>query len=125
LLRVDAPGGVTNYTYDSSGNPLQQNALTGIVNSDGSSQAFEYDSNGSLLSQAGFNGQGKIAYSYSAPGVVIETDAAGNTASLTYNAAGKIVRSEDALGNVANYQYNSFGRLSEVTTPTGDTISYT
>lgn len=51
------------------------------------------------------------------------TDAAGQTSSFTYNAAGQILSATDAQGNTSTFAYNPDGYLISVTGPLPDAIT--
>jgi RHS repeat-associated protein len=124
LLSVSGPNGATSYGYESNGNALDQNALTQITNPDGTTENFQYDTQGNLTSQSGANGAGQVTYNYPATGTVTATDAAGNSATLIFDTNGNLAETTDPLGNVTKFQYNSSSELTGVVTPTGGTYTY-
>src|SRR6516164_7659163 len=101
------------------------NALTQIVNPDGTTANFQYDSLGDLISQAGANGAGQVTYGYPATGTFTETDAAVDTATLIFDTNENLARIKDPLGNITKFQYNSAGDLNGIVTPTGGTSAFT
>lgn len=119
LLSVTGPGGTTSYSYASSGNAFVSNALSGITHPDGTTQTYQYDSLGNLASQSGASGVGLTTYSYGPIGTVTETDAKGNTTTLTYDANGNLAKTTNAAGGATKLQYDSKGELTGVTTSTG------
>jgi YD repeat-containing protein len=124
LVSVSGPQGRTNYSYDDSGNPLAQNALTSVTNPDGTTQSFQYDGEGNLASQTG-GSVGSVSYSYSGPGTVVETEANGQSTTLTYDANGNLVSMEDATGSVSHLTYDADGNLTSYTDPLGGTVRAT
>jgi RHS repeat-associated protein len=125
LLSITGPDGTTSYSYASSGNAFIQNALTQIVNPDGTQQTFQYDSQGNLSSQSGSAGTGQITYAYPSVGTVVETDASGNATTLTYGADGNLAQVQDGEGNAAVLQYDANGDLTSAVTPGGGAYDFT
>lgn len=125
LLSVTTLSGTTSYSYSTDSNPLVQNALTQITNPDGTTQAFQYDSQGNLSEKSGPGGAGATTYSYGLTGTVTETDAAGNATTLVYDANGNLAEAIDASGNVTGFQYDGNGNLTGITSPGGGTDQFT
>ena len=124
LLSVTTPAGTTSYGYSTDSNPLVQNALTQITNPGGTTQSFQYDSQGNLSEQSGPGGAGATTYSYGLTGSVTETDAAGNATTLVYDPNGNLAETIDPSGAVTKLSYDSNGDLTGVSTPTGGNYSY-
>ena len=122
LLSVTGPNGATTYSYSSSDDAYVTNALTGITNPDGVQQTFTYDSQGDLASQTGASGI--ISYSYPGAGTLVETDAAGDKTTLSYDESGNLVGAVDAEGNGTTLTYDGNDDLTSVATPLGETYAY-
>jgi YD repeat-containing protein len=76
-----------------------------------------------LASQPAQN-TGQVTYSYPGTGTVTETNAAGNSTTLIFEANGDLAENKDSLGNVTKYQYNSSNELAGVVMPTGATYTF-
>ncbi len=123
LLSASGPDGVTTYSYDSSGNPFTQNALTQITNANGTTSSFQYDNEGDLSAES-VSGTGQISYSHPSIGTVVETNASGDSTTLTYDPNGNLVLAENAAGSATRLQYNSSNELSGITLPDGNTYTF-
>jgi len=77
-----------------------------------------------LASQVG-GGVVSISYTYGGPGTVVETDANGQSTTLTYDTNGNLVSTEDATGGVSRLSYDANGNLTTVVGPDGATYSLT
>ncbi len=124
LLSATSPAGTTRYSYDSSGNPLVRNALSQVTTPDGTTQTFQYNSQGDLSSQSGPGGAGAVSYGYGAIGTVTETDATGAPTTLVYDANGNLAEAIDASGAVTGLQYDSHGELTGVASPGGGSYQF-
>jgi RHS repeat-associated protein len=103
LTRTDPLGRQTSYTYAADGITLSQVRQTGLVND-------------VLATYGNFNVRQQ-------PQTV--TDAAGQSTSLTYNAAGQVLTLTNAKNETTTYSYDTNGRLSTVTGPVaGATMTY-
>ena len=125
LLSVSGPDGTTTYSYVSSSNAFTQNGLTQITNPDGTTQNFQYDSQGNLISESGSGGVGPLSYGYPSAGTFTTTDPAGNTATLIFDANGNLAETTDRLGNVTHFQYNFSNEVTGAVAPSGATYAFT
>ncbi len=98
LMRTDALGDTTAFTYDPS-----FNRATLIRDPLGNTTRFTYDSRGNLIT---------------------ETDANGNVTGYQYDLNGELAIATDALGQQTHFAYDSFGNLVSVTDPLGNTTEY-
>ncbi|MFE4599870.1 LamG-like jellyroll fold domain-containing protein [Kitasatospora indigofera] len=94
-------GATTLYTYDSSGNPLQETNPAGVVT------AYTYDTSGKLLTQSLLNYTGDPT-APSAPTTLVES-------SRAYDPAGRLASVTDAMGNTTAYTYTDDGLTATVT----------
>ena len=108
LTRLDARGVTATYTFDAL------NRVTRVVHSKGGSPSethtFTYDT--------GTNGKGRLT------GL---SDTAGTT-SWTYEAHGRVTAKTQVVAGVTRtvgYGYNAAGQLARLTTPSGQSVTYT
>ncbi|KGB98446.1 LysM peptidoglycan-binding domain-containing protein [Burkholderia cepacia] len=142
LLRTDARGFNTEYTY----NPFGE--LTSLVQEISSGvrvrTSSAYDKRGNLLvrqnvdpgglnllSSVLYDAFGRVIQSTDANGVVrsqqydrngnvvVVTDGTGSQTKLTYDAFGNVLNRTDNTGNTTTYTYSAFNREVTVTTPEG------
>lgn len=119
LSRVDSPFGTVLYTYDSSGLPTRQNAVTAIADLSGSQTLYSYDSQGRLIGQSKAGGVESVAYSYDAfLGLTQTTGGVDNTTAL-FNDRGQEEQVTDALGRVTQFDYDLGGNLIRSVAPDG------
>ena len=144
---TDSFGRATTFTYDSSGEHLvssvnyrqeqttysysiglgapSEHALTQVVNPDGTTLNYSYDSNGRLATRSGCCGAvEQVNYSYDNVGTVTTTDALTNSTKSYFDCLGLVVRTEDPLGNVSQRAYDASGNLLKTTDPAGRTRTY-
>ena len=115
---TDADGNTTNYSYDSQGNLLD------ITYPDSTVQQFTYDPLGNLTETIDQNGD-PIDYTYNSQGLVTqETFADGTEETFTYDAEGNMLTATDASGTIT-MQYDSAGDLTQISYPSGLSLSFT
>jgi RHS repeat-associated protein len=117
------------FTYDAAGRVLT--AGTSAAGTQGSpghqpatSETFQYDDRGLLLSASG--AAGTSAYTYNAAGqMATDTDTAG-ASTYTYDSAGRLATDTDAAsGTTGTYSYNDLDQVSSISYGTGkDTQSF-
>ena len=111
-------GAVLKYTYDVNGD------LTSYTNANGDVIRYEYDSNHYMLRWYDANGNCVVDNRYDGSGrVVAQTDAEGNTATLSYS-DGKTVTT-DNNGNTTTYYYNENKYTTKIVYPDGSTENKT
>lgn len=143
---TDPNGGVTQKTYDPSGNletsidPLGNettytydalNDLTSKTDPLGNVTSYTYDGAGNLLSKtipvAGGSGTATWSYTYgsgsSAGDATSVTDPNGNTTQFGYDSSGDVTSITDAVGNKTTSTYDTDGRRLTRTTPNGGTTT--
>jgi RHS repeat-associated protein len=141
LTATDPMGSVTQYSYDSAGNPrsIVRDAGTGRLNQ---LTSFAYSAAGDVISITDPRGnittnsydaarrlvattapnQLTTTYGYDGNGKVVQTQQSANGAvlrstSATYTLTSKTASATDANGNVTVYAYGVLDRLSRVTDP--------
>jgi RHS repeat-associated protein len=125
LLSVTAPGNLTtSYTYETGSDPETAGALLSVTHPDGSQQVFAYDAQGRLSETSASGGADPISYTYDGEAEITTSDAAGDTATVWYNAMGLAARVQDPLGGLSNYTYNNNGDLVGYTDAVGNTYQY-
>jgi len=109
LTQTDAKGQTTTYAYDAL------NRVSSITFADGSKQLYAYDLNA--------NGVGRLTS-------ITELNPAQQVTSLigyAYDLHGRTTSETRAINGIQyalGYAYDSFGRLSDLTYPSGRTVSY-
>ena len=117
------------FTYDAAGRVLTADtSAAGTQGSPGyqpaTSETFQYDDRGLLLSASG--SAGASAYTYNGAGqMATDTDAAG-TSTYTYNSAGQLAADADAAsGTAGTYSYNDLEQVTSISHGSGnDTQSF-
>lgn len=112
-----------SFTYDNAGRMLT--ATTGAVGTEGTfgyqpatSETFQYDDRGMILSASGSAGDSIYTYNADAQ-LVTATDAAG-TSTYTYDSAGRLATDADAAsGATDTYSYNSLNQVTGVSYGSG------
>ena len=123
LLSVSDLQGTISYTYNSSSDVAQQNALQSITETDGTVTGFNYDDRG-RLAQTTLNGIPRISYSYDSNTGITITNAEGKISNLLLNYLGQIGHSENPLGERIQYQYDRQGNLIQITAPNGSLSNF-
>ena len=144
---ADSLGRATTFTYDATGQHLvssvnyrgeqtaysysiglgapSEHALTQVVNPDGTTLNYSYDSNGRLATRSGCCGAiEQVNYTYDNVGTVTATDALTNSTESFFDYLGLVVRTEDPLGNVSQRAYDASGNLLKTTDPAGRTHTF-
>ncbi|MCO5104418.1 MAG: DUF6531 domain-containing protein, partial [Burkholderiaceae bacterium] len=106
---------VTDYTYDSSGNPLSETVRdksSGVV----STRGWTYSADGLINSYTQANGA-TTRYAYDSSGNLVKVIAPdGSQTIFTNDASGRITSKTSHSGVVTNYEYDLRGRLRRVQT---------
>ena len=98
--KMDGPGNVWQYTYDSNGHP------TTVVAPDGTTTTYSYDPTTLLVSSV--------------------TDANSHTTSYQYDSEGDAMQKTDPLLHVTTYRYEPvFNQITSTSDPQGRTTTYT
>ena len=122
LLSVtDSDGLATAYTYQTDGIAAQQHAMTSISAAN-VTRSFSYDPQGRLTATYLGKDIDRVTYTYDS-GTVAVSDSAGKT-TLSYDAAGRVVKVVDPLGDLSRSIYDSLGRLTASVAATGDTQTF-
>ena len=97
------------FAYDNFGNITSSRDKNGIVTT------YTYDENNNLISSSV---EGNVtSYTYDAEEQLTSvTDCNNKTKSITYDAAGRIVKETDFEGNETTYAYDNADRLTSITT---------
>jgi RHS repeat-associated protein len=97
-----------------------QGRITQTIDPAGRTTQFTYAANGidpvtvqQMTSASGFSTIAQFTYNNQHLPLTY-TDAAGQTTTYAYNAAGQLTSATDALGEVTTYQYNSLGYLTRI-----------
>jgi RHS repeat-associated protein len=115
----------TTYSYSSGLGAPSEHALTQVVNPDGTTRNYSYDSTGRLATRSGCCGAiEQVNYSYDNVGTVTATDELTNSTKSYFDYLGLIVRTQDPLGNVNQRAYDVSGNLLQTTDPAGRTRTY-
>ena len=136
---TDPNGATVQFQYDQDGNPIgitlpdgstaqsQYNALNQEtqISSDGSTVNFNYNAGGELSSvsnQAGLS----ATIVYDALGrIVKETDPDGGVTSFTYDQLGNVLSETDPDGNTTRWEYDNTGDVIQHTLPMGQSEYFT
>jgi len=126
LLRVIAPGGVTNsYTYQPVTGTPSDHALTTITFPDGTHQFFAWNSMGRLAEQSRDGGAERLQFTYSSGGVVSVRDDRDAATTLRLGERGQLLKITDPLGHGLTLNYDTRYNLTRLTGPAGDTREMT
>ncbi len=139
LTITDAKGNTSKMTYDERNNLLSlenamgkkilytydaNNNLTSATDQLGDSTTYDYDSN-SLLQTKVTPRQGLVSYTYEGGLPHTVTNAVGNTSTLNYDAAGRLIGIIDAAGKETTMTYDEVDNLISVKDPLGNIKSFT
>lgn len=131
---------VWSYAYDSNFNQLTsitdplshvtsykrdgQSNLTSIVDANGNSVSWTYDSEGRPLTQTENAGAHELVshYSYAGADLTSLSDPLGRTLHFTADAVGRIVQVTDPLGNAVQVAYDGDDRVLNTVDPSGRKI---
>ncbi len=106
-----------------TGQTLTRTADGWTLTDDGSGAGYRFDDTGRLAAQ--FDPQGhELALGYTGDTLATISDAAGRTATVTTNGAGRITRIDLPDGRYNAYTYTAAGYLSSVRDLAGTTLSY-
>jgi RHS repeat-associated protein len=113
-----------NFTYDAAGRVLT--AATSAVGTAGTSgyqpatsESFNYDDRGLLLSASG--SAGTTVDTYNASGQLASAADAAGTSTYTYNSAGQLATDTDAAsGTTGTYSYNDLDQVTSISYGSGD-----
>ena len=136
-----APGPKQVFGYDAL-NRLASDTLTAASGTTLASQAYGYDTNGNLTSQAtsGTTGAGTTTYGYDQANRLTSAASGGTTTSYGYDGDGNLtqagstsyaynaqdqVTTSTASGAATSYAYTLSGALATITPPSGTAQSYT
>src|SRR5262249_20634941 len=118
---VDHAGRITRYTYDTNGAPVTASALLSVEDTDGTIDVFTYDSRGRLVdthkedAAMPLMAMMPVTYTYGpGPGQVSATDAAGGTATYSFDHLGLLIKIRDALGYSRHFTYDDQFNVSKV-----------
>jgi YD repeat-containing protein len=115
---TDRTGRVTNFTYDTAGNPAS------AANALGHTWTYEYDGGGRLIRAEDPLGNER-AWEYDAlDRLVAAADALGHEATYQYDAAGNLLRFTDREGNQTQATWDALGRLAGTTDALGSSDAY-
>jgi RHS repeat-associated protein len=124
-----APTATRTFTYDAAGRMLT--AATSAEGTQGTfgyqpatSESFQYDDRGLLLSASG--SAGTSAFTYNASGQLASATGAAGTSTYTYNSAGLLATDTDAAsGTTGTYSYNDLDQVTQISYGAGnDTQSF-
>ena len=108
---ADAVAGVGGPFADASQSPLSGGDPPSLTDADGGVTQFSYNASGNLASLTDPD-QNTTAWSYNSQNnVTQQTDSQGNSAAFAYNSSGQLVSYTDMDGNVRTYQYDSAGHV--------------
>ncbi len=139
LTITDAKGNTSKMTYDERNNLLSMenamgkkilytydanNNLTSATDQLGDLTTYDYDSN-SLLQTKVTPRQGLISYTYEGGLPHTTTNAVGNTPTLNYDAAGRLIGITDAAGKETTMTYDEVDNLLSTKDPLGNIKSFT
>ena len=109
-----------SYIFQTSKN----NQITGIVAYNGSSQSYQYDELGRLISETSFAGR-TTKYEYDLRGRrTSRTLSTGQREEYTYNVMDEVTSFRDVSGNTTLYEYDDQGRLVKSTLADNSTVVY-
>lgn len=115
---TNSNGGTTTYSYNPTGQPLQETSPLGHVT------RYNYDSTGRLTSVTGPDGA-QTTYAYETRGNLASiTDPRGYTTSFTHDPIGNVTNVTDPEGRVTRLTYDSKGNATEITDSQGSTTTY-
>jgi RHS repeat-associated protein len=114
-------GRITNYTYGTSSGA--RHGLISVQSPDGSTQHYEYASNGALSRMYRTGGTEEIEFTYEL-GTVESTDALGGETKTFFNHRGQISKVVNSFGNATYYEYDSLGQLTKITDAAGQFFTY-
>jgi RHS repeat-associated protein/uncharacterized repeat protein (TIGR01451 family) len=119
LIKKTIPGGMTTYTYGSTG------LLISDIDPRGRTTSYGYDAAGHVTRVTGPDGRTTV-YAHDAEGRTTSvTDPAGATTTFAYDAAGNLTSYVDALGHGQTYAYDALGRAITVGDALGHATTYT
>jgi len=125
VIRLDSPDtGVTTYNRNAAGNVRQ------VTDARNQTATYTYDATDRVTQIAYSDQTIQFTYDQGAYGrghLTHLSDAAGST-HWTYDALGRVATKQQVTGSVplnVGYLYNSAGQLSQITTPSGQLITYT
>ena len=141
LSQTDEKGQVTFFEYDSLGNvtritdPKHHITLLTYINghlleserNNGThtGKFYRYDDNGNMIMAQDLLGQDLFSFTYNSAGNVLsETDALGNTTTLTYNLMNRLLGERDARNGGVSFSYDSEGKLSSRSDAKGNVTSF-
>ncbi len=125
LLSATGVIGTASYAYAAATGTADDNALTSVLNPDGTQQMFTYNAQGWLASRSGANGAGLQSYAYDGAGRVTVTDALGRSTTAVFGANGTVAQLQDPLGNVTQVQSTAAGLTTKTVSAGGSTASAT
>ncbi|MFN0157205.1 MAG: RHS repeat-associated core domain-containing protein [Bacteroidota bacterium] len=113
-------GNDIQYEYDSDNN------ITRIINGNGHSTFFTYDSRGNCLTETDALAQvASWSYEPTFNRVVSCTDKRGNTTSFAYDAEANLLSTSQPLGVTQTFTYDALGNVLTATNGNGNTSSFT
>ena len=120
---ASAPTATRGFSYDAAGRILT--ATTTAAGTQGTSgyqaptsESFNYDDRGLLLSASG--SAGTTVYNFNGSGQMTSAADAAGTSSYTYNSAGQLATDAAAAsGATGTYSYNKLGQVSQISYGTG------
>jgi RHS repeat-associated protein len=124
-METDSPDtGITRYSYDKAGNLISEERANG------KSVNYQYDALNRLLRASSTDGS-IISYHYDScnqgAGRFCSVIGSDFSSSWKYDNQGRVTERHEASGSinsVISYQYNALGQLSDITYPSGKTVSY-
>jgi RHS repeat-associated protein len=124
---VDPNGHTTSFTYDSQGD------VTSVTDPLGNTTTYTYNALGQRTSMVsprgnvsgGNPGQFTTTWSYDALGRLTQaTDPLGHTSSQAYDSAGNVTSVTDARNNTTTYVYDADDELTKITRSDGTALQY-
>lgn len=124
VVTEDGDGNETSETYE-RGCACSPSQLVSLVEPNGVTWTYEYDTAGNLVTEIDPLGQETI-HEYDGNGNRTATeDPLGNRTTHSYNSVGQVLTTTDPRGYVTVYTYDSSGNLTSMVGPKGVTSTYT
>jgi RHS repeat-associated protein len=115
--RIEDGGRVTDYAYDTAGNPDT------VTSTDAGTVDLDYNTRGELIKQKDAK-NAETQFIYDNRGLLLKTlYPDGSSVSNSYNGAGLLIAQKDARSNTVTIAYTPAYKVKTVTLPDGGTIS--